>query len=889
MHMREWHRMSAAEALKALETTAKGLDDDEAKARLQRYGLNELQEKKKTPQWALFLSQFKDVLVLILIAAAAVSAFLGELLDASVILLIVVLNAVLGFVQERRAENALEALKKLSSKKAQVLRSGKSEIIDAKEIVPGDVLLLSVGDRVPADCRLLEEFNLKADESVLTGESVPVSKSTDAAKNDVPVAERHSMLFSGTTVVYGRCTAVAAETGMRTEFGKIARILQQEERTQTPLQQKLDAFGKQLGAAIIAICAIIFVLGFAQGKDALQMFLTAVSLAVAAIPEGLPAVVTITLAVGLLRMAKRNVIVRRLSSVETLGSTTVIASDKTGTLTVNQMTVRKLYVNDEIISVTGEGYDLSGKFMVGGKEISAGEDLKLLLTVGMLCNDAKIEKGIIGDPTEAALLVSARKTGLPDLREKYKRVAEAPFDSARKMMSVLCSTDRGGVIYTKGAVEEVLRRCVGFYYNGSVERLTEEKRERIMKVNEQFAKDALRVLAFATKNIEGRKVVEKELVFVGLQAMIDPPRPEVKVALRKCEEAGIKVVMITGDHRETAVAVAKELEMLNSGKVLTGAELDKLSDSEYLAIVDDVAVYARVSPQHKVRITEALKKKGHIVAMTGDGVNDAPALKKADIGIAMGITGTDVTKEASSMVLADDNFASIVAAVEEGRGIFDNIRKFVNYLLAANIGEVLIILLALLLFRDSSGLFVLPLLPLQLLWVNLVTDGLPALALGMEPIEKDVMKRKPRNPRESVMNREAVKFIAFASVLMAAATLAQFYIEFSTEGIEKARTVAFTTIVITELFIALSMRSNMPLHKAGFLINRKLLLAVMLSLALQLAVVYVPFLNPVFDTVPITIGEWLGILAVSLGVFAVLEGRKAMNKTASDNNLKLAQ
>lgn len=868
--MREWHRMDADDAVKALESSADGLSEGEAKSRLQKYGYNELQEKKKTPQWILFLNQFRDILIIILIIAAVISAFLGEALDAAVIVLIVVINAAIGFAQERRAEKALDALKKLASKQAQVIRGKETKIIDARELVPGDIIILNVGDRIPADARILEQFNLKADESVLTGESVPSEKSAAATK-EAAVAERHNMLFSGTTVVYGRCTAVIVETGMRTEFGKIAALLQQEKEEKTPLQEKLEVFGKHLGLVILAITALIFAGGSLQGRDVLEMFLTAVSLAVAAIPEGLPAVVTITLAIGLLRMAKRNAIVRKLASVETLGSTTVIASDKTGTLTVNQMTVRKLYVNGETIDVTGEGYDTGGKFIRAGKEAVPDEGVKLLLAAGLLCNDARIGKEAIGDPTEAALLVSAGKAKMPDLREKYRRVAEAPFDSERKMMSVICETEEGGVMYSKGAVEEILGRCSGVHEDGRTDRLTEDEKKRILKINEQFAKSALRVLAFATKKVkDGKRVIEKDMIFVGLQAMIDPPRPEVKAAIQKCRDAGISVVMVTGDHKETAIAVANELEMLGSRKALTGAELDKLNDDEYMKVVEDVAVYARVSPEHKVRITEALKRKGHIVAMTGDGVNDAPALKKADIGIAMGITGTDVTKEASSMVLTDDNFATIVAAVEEGRGIFDNIRKFVNYLLAANIGEVAIIFTTILLNLP------LPLLPIQLLWVNLVTDGLPALALGVEPAEKDIMKRRPRDPRERVMNRESLHFILFAGFLMAAATLVQFYIELSTEGLEKARTVAFTTVVIVEMFIAMNARNSLPLHRIGIFKNRKLLLAILSSLALQLAVVYIPFLNPIFDTVPITTDEWLGILAVSLLVFLAIEARKIL-------------
>lgn len=867
----DWHSMKAEEAMKALESTWNGLKESEAQERL-KHGRNELKEKKKTPEWVLFLGQFRNALVIILLLAAAVSALIGETLDAAVIIAIVMLNAVLGFFQERRAEKAMEALKKLSSKKAQVIRNGQARLIDSRELVPGDIVLLSVGDRVPADCRIVEALNLKADESVLTGESTAVEKSADAVKKEAQTAERRGMLFSGTTIVYGHCKAVVTETGMSTEFGKIASMLQQGKQENTPLQARLAAFSRQLGIAIVLIAALIFTAGYLQGRNIAEMFLTSVSLAVAAIPEGLPAVVTITLAIGLVRMARRNAIVRRLPAVETLGSTTIIASDKTGTLTVNKMTVRKLYVNGNIVEVTGEGYSPEGKFILAGKEVWPDEDMKQTLSVGMLCNDARLEKDIIGDPTEAALLVSAKKAGLADLRDKWKRTAEIPFDSQRKMMSVVCA-DKGSVMYTKGAAEEVLKRCSYFSLQGRPEKLTQEKRKQILAVNELFAKDALRVLAFAFRNIKaGEKPEESGLVFAGLQAMIDPPRPEVKPALDRCREAGIKVVMITGDHRETAVAVAKEIGILDDGKVLTGAELDMLSEDDYMKIAEDVAVYARVSPEHKVRITETLKKKGHVVAMTGDGVNDAPALKKADIGIAMGITGTDVTKEASSMVLTDDNFATIVSAVEEGRGIFDNIRKFINYMLGANIGEVAIILTTIMLNMP------LPLLPLQLLWINIVTDGLPALALGMEPPEKNIMKKKPRNPKEKIMNRESLSFIALAALLMSSATLLQFYIELSTEGVEKARTVAFTTVVTAELLIALSARSSLPLHKIGIFTNKKLLIAILSSIVLQLAVVYVPFLSGAFGTVPMSAVEWMGVLAVSLFVFAALEGRKIIRR-----------
>lgn len=855
----EWHKLEIQEVFKELETDDKGLTEGEAKNRLQKYGPNRIEEGKKIPDYILFLNQFKSILIAILIAAMAISIFLGEVLDTIVIFIIVILNAFLGFFQERKAEKALEALKKLAAPNAEVIRK-EARIIPSHELVPGDVIILKVGDKVPADCRIIEESNLKSDESILTGESTPVRKSS-CVLSDVPVAERINMLFSGTNIVYGRCKAIVVTTGMQTEFGKIAKMLQVAEE-KTPLQEKLSVLGKQLGIMILAICAIIFVSGFLLGGEITNMFLTAVTLAVAAIPEGLPAVVTITLAIGLQKMAKRNAIIRRLPAVETLGCATIICSDKTGTLTMNEMTVKKLYVNGDIVDVTGEGYGLDGKFLLNGKETKSDE-IELLLEPGLLCNDAELENKI-GDPTEIALLVSARKYGMDDLRKKYKREDEIPFDSERKMMSVKV----GEKIYTKGAVEEVLKKCSRIYKDGRAWVLTDIEKKKILEVNRDFASSALRVLAFAYG--EAKKMQEKDLIFVGLQAMIDTPRKEVKDAIEKCKSAGIKVVMITGDHRDTAIAIAKELDILE-GKVLTGEELNSLNDEEFYSIVEDVSVYARVAPEHKVRITDALKKKGHIVAMTGDGINDAPALKKSDIGVSMGITGTDVSKEASDMVLTDDNFSSIVNAIEEGRGIYDNIKKFVYYLLSCNIGEVLVITMAIVLSIVTNSPLLLPLLPLQILWMNLLTDGLPALALGIEPKEPDVMKRKPRNPKEKILNRHSLTFIIAVGIIMCAATLFMFYME---SNIDKARTIAFTTLVMLQLIFALSARSNLPLMKIGIFSNKKLLLAIAVSVALQLIIIYMPFLAVAFKTVPLAMMDWMNILGVMITVFIILEFKK---------------
>jgi Ca2+-transporting ATPase len=870
----EWYKLSIEEVQGRLESGPTGLSDAEAAKRLKKYGHNEIVEKKKTPAILQFLKQFTDVLIIILLVATAVSAVLGEYIDAGAILAIVILNAVMGFIHERKAEKAVEALKKMLVPKAKVLRDGSVKIVESRSLVPGDVLILEAGERITADCRIMEALHLKVNESVLTGESVPVEKELDVITETATIPERKNSLFSGTTAVYGHCRAIVTSTGMETEFGKIATLLQAEEKESTPLQKRLERLGKFLGIIILVICAAIFGTGLARAglgnrEELITLFLTAVALAVAAIPEALPAVVTVALATGLTRMAKKNAIVRRLAAVETLGSATAICTDKTGTLTVNEMTVRKIFVDGKVLDVTGKGYDRTGEFLNDDQKVAPAEDLKLLLETGLLCNNAVLGKEPVGDPTELALLVSASKAGLPDLRKYHERVDEIPFDSDRKKMSVICTADGKIVMHMKGAVEKVLDNCTHIHKDGRIEALTQEDINQILEVNHLFAVDALRVLAFARKELKpGEHHVEKGLVFLGLQGMIDPPRPEVKEAYLKCREAGLRVVMITGDHKDTAAAVAREIGIIDDkGTVLTGTELDALGDEEYARVAPEVRVYARVSPQHKVRITDTHKRMGHVVAMTGDGINDAPALKRSNIGVAMGVTGTDVTKEASDMVLTDDNFATIVAAVEEGRGIYENIRKSVYYLLCANVAEVVAIFAAVLL--DTP----LPLLPVQLLWINLVAGGLPALALGVEPYEREIMKRPPRDPREGIITRDIPLYLVSVGFVVAAATLSLFYLGIT---VEEARTVAFTFFVVVKKLIAYNFRTFGPSHKVSFLSNKQLLIACAISFPLQAAIVYVPFLNPVFHTVPLPWWDWLEIIGASFAVFWLVEGIKAL-------------
>jgi len=694
-----WHAVDVEGVLHKLLTSTVGLSHEEAKRRLMEFGPNELVEKKKISPLEIFASQFKNFLILILLAAVAVSAIIGEFVDAIVIFAIVIACAILGFIQEYRAERTMEALKRMAAARARVIRGGEEIEISARELVPGDIIVLRAGDRVPADSRLIEAINLKVDEAPLTGESVPVEKQTESIQEEVAVADRNNVVFMGTNTTYGRGRAVVTDTGMRTEFGKIAELVQAAEEPPTPLETRLEKIGKWLGLICIAVCAIVALVGVARGRPPLEMLIFGVALAVAAVPEALPAVVTVALAIGMQRMAKRNAVVRKLPAVETLGCTTVICSDKTGTLTRNEMTVRRLFVNDKTITVTGEGYEPKGEFRVekSGEQHTAldpqkDDHIASLLRIATLCNDARLKSTdgawtIEGDPTEGALVVTAAKAGIwqEKLREQYPRIGEVPFTSERKRMSTIHTTPEGGkVVYVKGAPEIILERCAFIFKDGEVKKLSGGEKEAILEINRKMASEALRILGMAYKKLPktvqsfNPEDVESDLIFVGLMGMIDAPREEAIKAVGICERSGIKVVMVTGDHKDTAIAVGRELGLKN-GRVLTGAEMDAMSDDDLEKIVEETTIYARVSPEHKTRIVKALRKNGHIVAMTGDGVNDAPALKNSDIGVAMGITGTDVAKEASDIVLVDDNFATIVAAVEEGRGIYDNIKKYLAY------------------------------------------------------------------------------------------------------------------------------------------------------------------------------------------------------------------
>lgn len=893
MQENRWHTLDKKEVAHSLETNLeKGLSSQVAAERLKTYGPNELLGKKGLTIWEMLLGQFKDFLVLILIAASLVSLFIGEVTDSIVIILIVILNAILGVVQEFRASKALEALKKMAAPEARVVRDGRILEVPTRELVPGDLVLLEAGNYVPADLRLVESINLKVDEASLTGESVPVEKKADAVfEEDIPLGDRFNSAYMGTVVTYGRGKGIVVSTGMNTQIGLIAEMLESYQEEETPLQKRLKEFGKILGIASLSVCGLVFVLGFVRGIPVLEMFMTAVSLAVAAIPEGLPAIVTIVLALGMQRMVKRHSIIKKLHAVETLGSVTVICSDKTGTLTQNEMTVTKIYTGDRLYSVTGEGYKPYGEFMVNGSKIDPNMDphMRLLLTIGALCNDSKLEEGkgereeekswrILGDPTEGALVVVAAKAGIfpGDLEKIMPRLQEIPFDSDRKRMSTLHPCGEGYVAYIKGAPDVMLDLSSKIYRDGRAVPITGEDREEILRVNRQMAGQALRVLALGYKELNSipgepkPEDIERDITFVGLVGMIDPPRPEVKEAIKVCKEAGIKPVMITGDYKDTALAIANQLEMVDDSRVLTGAELDVITDEELVVAAREVFVYARVSPIHKLRIVDAIKKNGHIAAMTGDGVNDAPALKKADIGVAMGITGTDVAKETADMILTDDNFASIVAAVEEGRVIYSNIRKFIFFLLSCNIAEILIILVAMLV-----GLPV-PLKPIQLLWLNLLTDAFPALALGMEQREPGIMNRPPRNPDEPIMDRRMKWQIGIQSSFMTLAVLGAFVYALTFLGdIPTARTYAFAALIFSELLRAYTSRSEVhSVFRIGIFSNKYMIGGTLLSFLLLLAVIYVPYLRTVFDTVLLTTGDWAVITAFGLIPFIAAETSK---------------
>lgn len=856
----------------------KGLTSEEITVRKEKYGLNQLDEKKGKSAWALFFDQFRDFMIWVLIGAALISGFLKEWVDAIAIICIVVLNAILGFIQEFRAEKSLAALRKLSSPTSKVIRDGKHVSIPSSEIVPGDLVEMEAGDYVPADGRIVYATgNTSTHEASLTGESTPVTKSHDRLEQEeAGLADRSNMVFMGTSVVSGKARAIITDTGMNTELGKIAGMIQQIENTNTPLQRKLKEFGKIIIVIVFALIGIIFLLGYLRGEELIDLFLTSVSLAVAAIPEGLPAVVTIALALGVQRMVKRNCIIRKLPSVETLGSTSVICSDKTGTLTKNEMTVQAVFHDSQYYKVSGIGYEPDGDYSLNNKKIDPNSipGLKKLISGTVLCNGAQLVKEgstykIIGDPTEGALLTMAGKAGLTkkSLEAEYPFVEEIPFDSERKQMTIIRKNENNYIAFVKGAPDVLLANCTRIERNGQAEDLDNTSRDQIAKMNGEMADKAMRVLAVACRNFETLPVnvdsetIERDLTFLGLVAMIDPPRPEVKLAIKECKTAGIRSVMITGDHKNTAVAIARELGFYRGDSLaFTGEELDRMSQEEFAKQVDKTVVYARVSPEHKLRIVKAWREKGQVVAMTGDGVNDAPAVKEADIGVAMGITGTDVTKEVSDMVITDDNFASIVHAVEEGRGIYDNIRKFIHYLLSCNVGEIFVMLIASL-FRMPV-----PLLPIQILWINLVTDGLPALALGVDPIDKDIMKRSPRPTNESVLTKKMGTLILLQGVFIAICSLAAFYVVYyiEDEGIERARTASFIVLACSQLFHSFNCRSNHDsIFTLGFLSNRKLVYATLFSFMLQMAVVYVPVLQTVFKTQPLGLFDWVMVLIIS--------------------------
>ncbi len=878
---RPWHAMTVEEVLNELKTSLKGLSSREASARLQEYGPNELEETKKRGVLEVFVDQFKSVLVALLVFAAVFSILIREYVDAAAIGAILIVNSILGTIQEYRAERALEALKRLAAPRATVIRDGVQVKIASTEVVPGDVIVLQAGDRVPADARLIESVNLKVDESVLTGESVPVEKLADVVLDeDTPLSERRNMVYSSTVVSYGRGKAVVVGTGMNTEIGRIAAMVQLEEKEETPLQRRLDSFGKKLGAFILLLTAIVTVEGIYElgGLESLsvleEVVLTGISLAVSAVPEGLPAVVTVVLAIGVQRMASRNAIVRRLAAVETLGSATVIATDKTGTITMNEMTVRQVWVSGRLL-------DVGSLEISSSPEISLHSSVDALVKGSVLCNDSDIEERggepvRVGDPTELALLSMARNLGVDhrELRRLHPRVAEVPFDSARKRMTTFHSLGEEVLAFMKGAPEVVLSLCDRVLWDGGeLRELDEELRAKINEVTRDMAARALRVLAVAYKRIpEGEELgahQESGMVLVGLVGMMDPPRPEVPDAVRKAKRAGIRVVMVTGDHALTAAAVAREVGIDDSGRVVTGWELDSMSDEELQEVVKEVSVFARVSPEHKLRILKALKAGGDVVAMTGDGVNDAPAVKKADIGIAMGIRGSDVTREAADMVLTDDNFATIVNAIEEGRRIYENIRKFIRLLLSANWDEIMVVSAAA--FLDLP----LPFLPLQILWLNLLTDGLPAMALGLDPPDEDVMERGPRDPNEEIYHG-MLWYITVAALVAAVASLVPFWLELKVTGdVTRARTLAFTIAVVFELFLALNCRSPRKYVYSSWsalTANKALLLAIASSFALQLAVIYLPPLQLVFKTAPLNLRDWGLVLVGASGGIILYPG-----------------
>jgi len=880
--MVSWHTLSAEEVGRRLETDlATGLGQGEAERRLAEHGPNELQAARAVSPWSILMAQFRNVLILILLLATAISAFLGHTTEAIVITVIVLFAVILGFVQEYRAERSMEALRRMAAPEALVVREGKERRIPARDLVPGDVVMLLAGNRVPADVRLSESMNLRIEESALTGESLPVEKVVASlAGSGLAVGDRRNMAYAGTTISYGRGRGIAVATAMETEFGSIARMMEAVEVPRTPLQQNLDRVGRVLAWAAGGVVAIIVVLGLLRGQPLVEMLLFGIALAVAVVPEALPAVVTISLAIGVRRMVRRNALIRRLPAVETLGGTSVIFSDKTGTLTRDEMTVRAVHVAGEDWEVSGEGYEPRGVFLRQGRETAPSEMLKALLRGAALASDARLVRGdeegrweLKGDPTEGALVVAAAKAGMvkEELEDLFPRVDEIPFSSETKRMTTLHQTPDGVVAYAKGAPEIILDSCACLMTGAGSSPLDTDARDGLLKAAREMAQRALRVLAIAWKPGARMGDAEQGMTLLGLAGMIDPPRPEAGEAVRTCRDAGIRVRMITGDHPLTARAVAREVGILGESEVVTGAELEQLDDAELGREAEHREVYARVSPAHKLRVVTALQDRGHVVAMTGDGVNDAPALRKADIGIAMGITGTDVSREAADMTLLDDNFASIVAAVEEGRGIFANIRKYLMYLISSNIGEILLMATAVL-----AGL-PLPLSAVQILYVNLATDGLPALALAVDPPEPDLMRRPPRDPRNGIFSRSVVILMAVGGLWSALVNMAVFSGALAAGfPLRKAMSMTFVALVLIQFLKAYNYRSD---HRSVFdrpFANRWLNLAILWELILLYLIMSVPLLEHAFGTVRLTLAEWALLSAAVFTVVPVIEFGKWM-------------
>jgi len=891
-----YENLSVEKIFDELNSSKKGLAESEIEKRLIKHGYNQLKEKRKISPLKIFLSQFSNFIVYVLLAAAIISLFIDEIINFWVISFIIIFIIILGFIQEYKAERVIEALKKMVQPATRVLRDGKLREIPIREVVPGDVLLLETGDIIPAEAKIFEIIGLKVDEAALTGESVAIEKKKD------------DLVFTGTLVVNGKCKALVIATGMETRLGKIADMVEKGE-DKTPLQKKIDQLAKTLAIIALAACTLTFFLGLIKGAAVGEILIVALALAVAAVPEGLPLTLTLTFSDGMRRMAKHNVVVRKMLGVETLGSTTVICTDKTGTLTKNEMTIERIFVDDKLFDVTGAGYEKKGDFFVNGKKINVEKekDLKFLLEASFLCSNAALEEKegkikVVGDPIEAAVAIAASKADLfeDDLEKYYPRLDEIIFTSERKLMTTIHQNGQEKIAFTKGAPEVILEKCKFIRRKGKAEKITDADLSNIFKTNKNLADSAYRVIGVAYKKFSQRLAsgdIENDLVFIGLAAMIDPPRNGVEDAIEKCKKAGIKIVMITGDNEQTAKAVAKKIGLLNNEKIefdeleneklqrivedgaITGSELEKLSDEEFEKIVDDICIYARVMPEQKYRIVEALKKNGHIVAMTGDGVNDAPALKKADIGVAMGIKGTDVAKESSTMVLQDDNFASIVEAVRRGRTIYDNIEKFTTYLISRNFTEVILIIMGLLLL----GFELIPLLALQIIFINTFDEIIPAIALGLDPPREGVMNKKPRNPKEKILKKQNLILIFSVALYMAVSSFLVFILDDPVSYLEKARTLTFATIISMILFVPFAFRSlEEPIYKLNILTNKLLILSPVIIFSLTVSVMYIPFFQDIFELSTLSVTDWIIPISVAFSALIFTEIMKATIKRTSD-------